>query len=77
MMTTRSVQAADLRLGDLVMSASGGASRVTLHRLQGAPPMVVLSYADRAGQDAVPAGQQMTVLVGGDDATEAAADPRS
>lgn len=62
MMTTRTIQAADLRLGDLVLSA-GGTSRVTLHRLQGAPPMVVLGYADRPGQDAIPAGQPVTVLV--------------
>jgi len=63
MMSTRTVPAAELRLGDLVLlSPNGPVRRITLHRLQGTPPVVVLSYAGKPGQHAVPADQPLTVL---------------
>jgi hypothetical protein len=63
MMSTRTVPAAELHLGDLVlMSPHGPVRRITLHRLQGTPPVVVLSYAGKPGQHAVPADQPLTVL---------------
>ena len=63
MMSTRTVPAAQLHLGDLVLiSPQGPVRRVTLHRLQGAPPTVVLSYAGKPGHHAVPADHPLTVL---------------
>lgn len=63
MMTTRTVPAAELHLGDRVLvTPAGPVRRVTLHRLQGAPPMVVLSYAGKPGHLAVPADCPVTVL---------------
>jgi len=63
MMTTRTVPAAQVHLGDLVLlTPAGPVRRVTLHRLQGTPPVVVLSYAGKPGQHAVPADQPLTVL---------------
>jgi hypothetical protein len=63
MMSTRTVPAAELHLGDLVLlSPNGPVRRITLHRLQGTPPVVVLSYAGKPGQHAVPADQPLTVL---------------
>ena len=54
-MSTRTVPAAELRLGDLVlMSPNGPVRRITLHRLQGIPPVVVLVDAGKPGQHAVP-----------------------
>ena len=62
-MSTRTVPAAELHLGDLVLlSPNGPVRRITLHRLQGTPPVVVLSYAGKPGQHAVPADQPLTVL---------------
>ncbi len=57
MMTTRTVSAADLHIGDLVLSPVGPPRRVTLHRLQGTPPVAVIGYADQAGQRAVPVSE--------------------
>jgi len=62
MMTTRAVPAAELHIGDLVLPDSGGARRITLHRLQGVPPVVVLAYAGQAGQHELPAAQEVIVL---------------
>ena len=62
MMTTRAVPAAELHIGDLVLPDTGDARRVTLHRLQGAPPVVVLGYAGQAGQHKLPAAQEVIVL---------------
>ena len=63
MMTTRTVPAAEVHLGDLVLlTPTGPVRRVTLHRLQGAPPVVVLSYAGKPGHQAVPADHPLTVL---------------
>lgn len=63
MMTTRTVPAAQLHLGDLVLlTPQGPVRRVTMHRLQGAPPVVVLSYAGKPGHQAVPADHPLTVL---------------
>jgi len=63
MMTTRTVPAAQVHLGDLVLlTPAGPVRRVTLHRLQGTPPVVVLSYAGKPGHQAVPAGHPLTVL---------------
>ena len=62
MMTARAVLAADLHIGDLVLPATGDARRITLHRLQGAPPVVVLAYAGQAGQQELPAAQEVVVL---------------
>ena len=65
MMSTRTVPAADLHLGDLVLlSPAGPVRRVTLHRLQGTPPVVVLSYAGQPGHRSIPADQPLTVLTG-------------
>jgi len=63
MMITQTVLAADLHLGDLVLLApEGPARRITLHRLQGAPPVVVLSYAGTPGQQEIPASQPVTLM---------------
>ena len=61
-MTTRAVPAADLHIGDLVLPDTGDARRITLHRLQGAPPVVVLAYAGQVGQLQLPAAQEVIVL---------------
>ena len=62
-MNTRSVPAAELHLGDLVLlTPQGPVRRVTLHRLQGTPPVVVVSYAGKPGHQAIPADQRLTVL---------------
>ena len=66
MMTTRTVAAAQFHIGDLVLPETGPAQRITLHRLQGTPPVVVLSYAGQPGQQALPAGQEVIDLAGGD-----------
>lgn len=66
MMSTRTVPAAELHLGDLVLiTPNGPVRRVTLHRLQGAPPVVVLAYAGKPGHHAVPADHPLTVVVRG------------
>ena len=63
MMTTRTVPAAEVHLGDRVLiTPQGPVRRVTLHRLQGTPPVVVLSYAGKPGHQAVPADQRLTVV---------------
>ena len=62
MMTTRAVPAAELHIGDLVLPDTGDARRVTLHRLQGAPPVVVLANAGQPGQHELPAAQEVIVL---------------
>jgi hypothetical protein len=63
MMNTRAVPAADLHLGDLVLlTPRGPVRRITLHRLQGTPPVVVLRYAGKPGYRAVLADQPLTVL---------------
>lgn len=62
MMTTRTVPAAQLHIGDLVLPETGPARRITLHRLQGTPPVVVLAYAGQSEQQAIPAAQEVTVL---------------
>jgi hypothetical protein len=64
MMTTRTVPAADLRIGDLVVPAHGPARRVTLHRLQGTPPTAVIGYADATGRQTLPATQRVTIAAG-------------
>jgi len=61
-MTTRAVPAAELHIGALAMPDTGDARRVTLHRLQGAPPVVVLAYAGQPGQHELPAAQEVIVL---------------
>ena len=62
-MITRTVPAAQVHLGDMVLiTPAGPVRRVTLHRLQGAPPVVVLSDAGKPGHLAVPADQPLTVL---------------
>ena len=67
MMMTPTVPAAELHLGDLVLiTPQGPVRRVTLHRLQGAPPVVVLSYAGKPGHQAIPAGHRLTEVVGAD-----------
>ena len=74
MISTRTVPAAQLHLGDLVLiTPQGPVRRVTLHRLQGTPPTVVLSYAGKPGQHAVPADHPLTVLT--DPAAHARQDP--
>ena len=63
MMSTRTVPAAEVHLGDRVLlTPQGPVRRVTLHRLQGAPPIVVLAYAGKPGRQAVPADYPLTVL---------------
>jgi hypothetical protein len=61
MTTTRTVPAADLHIGDLVVPARGPARRVTLHRLQGTPPTAVIGYADTTSQTTIPATQPITI----------------
>ena len=61
-MRTRTVSAADLHIGDLVVPAEGPARRVTLHRLQGAPPVVVLNLAGKPENLEIPASQPLTVV---------------
>ena len=65
MMTTRTVTAAQLHIGDLVLPHTGPAQRITLHRLQGAPPVVVLAYAGQPGQHELPATRTVVVLAAG------------
>jgi len=60
-MTTRTVTAADLHIGDLVLPPAGPPRRVTLHRLQGTPPVAVIGYADQADQQSVPVSELFTV----------------
>jgi hypothetical protein len=62
MMTTRTVPAADLHIGDLVVPPVGPPRRVTLHRLQGATPVAVIGYAGQADQQSVPVSELFTVL---------------
>ena len=63
MMTTRTVPAAQLHIGDLApVRDPQTARRITLHRLQGTPPVVVLAYAGQSEQQAIPAAQEVTVL---------------
>jgi hypothetical protein len=62
-MTTRTVPAAEVHLGDRVLlTPNGPVRRVTLHRLQGTPPVAVLAYAGKPGHQGVPAGHPLTVL---------------
>jgi hypothetical protein len=58
MMTTRAVPAAQLHIGDLVLPETAPTRRITLHRLQGTPPVVVLAYAGQLGQQALPSAQR-------------------
>ena len=64
MMTSRTVSAADVHIGDLVLPLVGPPRRVTLHRLQGTPPVTVIGYAGQTGQQAVPVSEQFTVPAG-------------
>ena len=76
MMSTRTVPAAQLHLGDLVLiTPQGPVRQVTLHRLQGAPPTVVLAYAGKPGHHAVPADQPLTVVTGPAGGGSARSDP--
>ena len=61
MMTTRTVSAADLHIGDQILPPVGPPRRVTLHRLQGTPPMAVIGYAGQTGQQSVPVSELFTV----------------
>jgi len=61
-MMTRSVSAADLHIGDLVVPVDGPARRITLHRLQGAPPVAVVAYAGQPGHQEIPATEHLTVV---------------
>ena len=70
MMTTRTVPAAQLHIGDLVLPQTGPARRITLHRLRGTPPVVVLAYAGQPGQQALPAAQEVIVLADGDESQD-------
>ena len=45
----RTVTALDLRLGDVVIPDRGPHQRVTLHRVQGAPPVVAVQFAGIPG----------------------------
>ena len=45
----RTVAASELHLGDVVVPDSGPRRRVTLHRIQGAHPMVAVQYAEIPG----------------------------
>ena len=63
-MTTSIVSAADLHIGDLVLPPVGPPRRVTLHRLQGTPPVAVIGYAGQADQQSVPVSELFTVLAG-------------
>jgi hypothetical protein len=68
MMSTRTVPAAEVHLGDRVLlTPNGPVRRVTLHRLQGTPPVVVLAFAGKPGHQAVPADQLLSVLSGNSD----------
>jgi len=49
----------------VLITPAGPIRRVTLHRLQGTPPVVVLSYAGKPGHLAVPADHPLTVLTDG------------
>ena len=62
MMTTRAVPAAQLHIGDLVLPETAPTRRITLHRLQGTPPVVVLA--------SLPAAQGVIVLAGGDESQD-------
>ena len=42
----------------------GPPRRVTLHRLQGTPPVAVIGYAGQTGQQSVPVSERFTVLAG-------------
>lgn len=64
-MMTRTVTAADLHIGDVVVPPDGPVRRVTLHRLQGAPPVVVLAYAGHPQQLEIPANERLEVLAVG------------
>jgi hypothetical protein len=70
MMTTRAVPAAQLHIGDLVLPETAPTRRITLHRLQGTPPVVVLAYAGQPGQQALPAAQEVIVLADGDESQD-------
>jgi len=71
MMTTRTVPAAEVHLGDRVLlTPTGPVRRVTLHRLRGTPPVVVLVYAGKPGHQAVPAGHPLAVLINPSTLTE-------
>lgn len=61
-MRTRTVSAADLHIGDLVVPVDGPARRVTLHRLQGAQPVVVLALAGQPDNLEIPATAPLTVV---------------
>jgi len=63
-MTTHTVTAADLHIGDLILPPVGPPRRVTLHRLQGTPPVAVIGYAGQTGQQSVPVSERFTVLAG-------------
>jgi hypothetical protein len=72
MMTTRTVPAAQLHIGDLVLPATGPARRITLHRLQGTRPLLSWPMPDsRGSRHSLPAGQEVIVLAGpgGDERT--------
>ncbi len=43
-LNARTVSAIDLRLGDIVIPDRGPRRRVTLHRIQGAHPVVVVQF---------------------------------
>ncbi len=45
----RTITAMQLRLGDVVIPHKGPRQHVTLHRLQGANPVVVVQYAETPG----------------------------
>jgi hypothetical protein len=70
MMTTRAVPAAQLHIGDLVLPETAPTRRITLHRLQGTPPVVVVAYAGQPGQQALPTAQEVIVLADGDESQD-------
>ncbi len=49
----RTVTAMQLQLGDVVIPDKGPRQHVTLHRLQGAHPVVVVQYAETPGATAL------------------------
>lgn len=62
MMTTSSVAAADLHIGDRVLSPAGTIRRITLHRLQGAEPTVILALDGLPGHRKIPAWERLRVV---------------
>ncbi len=73
----RTITAMQLQLGDVVIPDKGPRQHVTLHRIQGAHPVVAVQYAETPGATTLYPPSMPLLIEIPDDATKSASTERS